>query len=84
MPSPAPTLVPTMPPTGALDGCEIEPPSCALSPPDEADRVAFCLVIGETQVELCVRIENVQGLLGRGERSLVAREQYISCIMRPN
>ena len=56
-----------MAPTGALDGCEVEPPSCTLSPPDGADRVTFCLVIGDIQVELCVLTENVLGLLERGE-----------------
>ncbi|CAB9519918.1 ECF subfamily RNA polymerase sigma-24 subunit [Seminavis robusta] len=66
VPTFSPTTTPTQAPTGFLDGCVIEPPVCVLDPDDGEDRVSFCLVIGNSQIELCVRVENVQDLLERG------------------
>ena len=67
----APTMVPTtaqptMFPTGALDECEVEPPSCTIDPNDGLDRVTFCLEIGGLQSEECVLVENVRILIVLG------------------
>lgn len=61
------TAQPTMTPTGSLDGCDVEPPTCTLVPDDEDDRVTFCLVIGGLQSEECVRVEEVRILLELGK-----------------
>ena len=66
-PSEGPSSFPTPAPTEPLDGCEVEPPSCSLTPPDGADRVTFCLLLGNTTIELCVIIENVPRLLDLGK-----------------
>ena len=61
-------VFPTLSPTGPLDGCEVDPPSCELDIGGNiTEGVVFCLFL-ETgpQVELCAQIEDVQDLLDRG------------------
>lgn len=60
---------PTTSPTGALDGCEIEPPPCELDLGSNStdEGVVFCYFLqGGGQVELCTQAENVQDLLDQG------------------
>jgi len=66
-PTKVPTALPTLAPTGALDDCDLDPPSCELDPSDDADRVTFCFVFGSVQVEICAKVDNIQTLLGLGK-----------------
>ena len=69
MPSVTPTSAPTAAPTGALDLCELVPPSCTIEPDDGEDRVTFCLVI-VIQIERCVLEQNVRSLISLGKANL--------------
>jgi hypothetical protein len=77
------TDIPSSSPTGFLDGCAELPPSCSLNGnPDDEDRVIFCLAIsGGIQVELCVLVEDVKNLLGRGTffRVIVVTDRLYRC-----
>lgn len=73
------TAAPTMSPTGFLDGCVVEPPSCSIvgdGTTEEDDGVTFCFVLESgKQVDLCVLPENVIYLLARGEASVPMKYQ---------
>ena len=62
--------LPTLSPTGALDGCEVEPPVCEFDTGNNStgsDGVVFCYFLeGGGQVEFCMYAEDVQDLLDRG------------------
>ena len=55
-----------MSPTGALDGCGVEPPTCIIPGEEESEGVIFCIVVGSIQFELCVPVDRVQDLLDQG------------------
>lgn len=58
---------PTTSPTGFLDSCPVEPPTCT-EPDDGQDRVIFCIQLGALLSEECVLVEDVQTLLDLGEQ----------------